>query len=270
MRDIDITNAESKVSDSLLAVDIGNTNIVLGLFWGGQLQRSVRIKSDASCSADEYHALLAAEALPAPAEIVISSVVPKLTATWQHLAQKHYGIQALTISALSPLGLSFKVADPSFIGSDLIVNGFAAWSKYQGCVIVIDLGTATTVQLITASGSFEGTAIIPGLKTGARGLFQKAAQLFEIELDRPVSLIATNTHDAMLSGIVNSHAFLLEKYIYQLKLQYFDQKPITTVLTGGMAELLLPLMPSVDFLESNLILEGLKMARDKLMQTNQG
>lgn len=260
----------SSASDAagLLAVDIGNTNIVCGLFEGDRLVRSVRFHSSLNRTADEYYSLLlpffSQSGCNLPIDVIIASVVPELTRMWQHLFSRHYGITAQILTAHSPLGLKYRVADPSFIGADLIVNAFAAWQKYKGSAIVIDLGTATTVQFVSAKGVFEGTAIIPGMKTGARNLFEKAALLSEIEISAPPALMGTNTRDALLSGIVNSHAFLLETYIQKLKLLYFDQKPITTVLTGGMADLLKPLMPSVDVVDKTLTLEGLFMARKRL------
>lgn len=259
--------------DCLLAADIGNTNIVLGLFVDSQLRQSLRLNSDSSRSADEYYSLLAPllqqQGFSNPSQVVIASVVPELTRIWQHLSHRHFDVQPLIVNAMSPLGLKYKVEDPSFIGSDMVINAFATWQKYQSSAIIIDLGTATTVQFVTSAGVFEGSAIIPGLKTGARNLFAKAAQLSEIEIIRPPALIGKNTRDALLSGIVHSHAFSLEKYIYQLKLQYFDQKPIICVMTGGMADLLKPLVPSVDYVDKNLTLEGLLMARNLLAGISQ-
>jgi len=257
--------------ETLLVVDIGNTNIVCGLFVARELIRTARFHSSVNRTADEYYSLL----IPFITEtgdinitdVAIASVVPELTRMWQHLFQRHFELSAKIITALSPLGLQYRVADPGFIGADLVVNAFAAWQKYHSSTIIIDLGTASTVQFVTDKGSFEGTAIIPGMKTGARNLFEKAALLSEIEISAPPALIGTTTSAALLSGIVNSHAFLLETYIHKLKQQYFDHKRILTILTGGMADLLKPLMPSVDCVDKTLTLEGLMLAAEKLAAT---
>jgi len=253
---------------ALLVVDIGNTNIVCGLFAGKELIRTARFHSSVNRTADEYYSLLMPALREAEAinitEVVIASVVPELTRMWQHLFLRHFDIAATVITAHSDLGLKYRVADPDFIGADLVVNAFAAWQKYRSSAIIIDLGTATTVQFVSSTGVFEGTAIIPGMKTGARNLFEKAALLSEIEISAPPALIGTTTSAALLSGIVNSHAFLLETYIQKLKRQYFDHKRILTVLTGGMADLLKPLMPSVDIVDKTLTLEGLMLAANKI------
>jgi len=257
---------------SLLVVDIVNTNIVCGLYQGSELVRSARFHSSCDRTADEYYSLLVPSLFGAElmdlSAVIIASVVPELGRMWQHLFLRHFDLRATFVTAHSPLGLKYKVANPSFIGADLVVNAFAAWQKYQKPAIIIDLGTATTVQFVTASGVFEGTAIIPGMKTGARHLFEKAALLSDIEISSPPALMGTNTRDALLSGIVNSHAFLLETYIHKLKLQFFDHKGIITVLTGGMADLLKPLMPSVDIVDKTLTLEGLRLAWKKLKDSS--
>lgn len=255
---------QESVDKAVLVVDIGNTNITCGIYQNEIMTWFARFFSSANRTADEYYGLLSSLLKEIPVQsigqIALASVVPELTRIWQHLFQKYFAAEVWEINALSPLGLTYKVADPSFIGADLVMNAFAAWKKYGSNCIVLDLGTATKVQFITAEGVFEGTAIIPGLKTSADQLFDKAALLAQIEIVAPTALLGTNTRDALLSGIVQGHAFLLESYIQKIKQQYFERKNILTVLTGGISELVKPLVPSVDILDKTLTLDGLYLA----------
>ncbi len=256
--------------DAILAVDIGNTNIVCGIYREGKLSWFARFFSSRHRTADEYYSLLMPLLNDAGkqdvARIALASVVPELTRIWQHLAMKYFDQEALEISARSDLGLSYKVADPSFIGADLVINAFGAWKKYCSSCIIIDLGTATTIQFVTSQGCFEGAVIAPGIKTGASQLFEQAALLSEIEITAPHNLLGTNTRDALLSGIVQGHAFMLESYIQRLKLLYFDHQNIKTIITGGIADLLKPLVPSIDLVDKTLTLDGLFLAQQHLCQ----
>jgi len=263
----------------IMVVDIGNTNIVCAIYREGQAIWSVRLSSRMNTS-DEYYAMLSSMIRELPLNstgkqtiaineieyIALGSVVPELSRVWKHLFQKYFSAKVYEIDGLSALGLKFKVKNPSYIGADLIANAFAAWKKYQCSTIVIDLGTATTIQVVSSQGVFEGAVIAPGLKTGAANLFVKAAQLNEMELISPKVLLGTNTCDAVLSGIVNGHAFMLESYISKLKLQYFDYNPISTILCGCMADLLMPLLPSADIVDKSLTLDGFYLGLQVLLQ----
>lgn len=260
------------MSDTALVVDIGNTNVVCAIYEKGEIKWTVRLSSDRSRTADEYFALFSSLSgtydLNRIAYIALGSVVPELTRIFRHMLQKYFQAKVYEINALSPLGIKFKVDDPSFIGADLIANAFGAWKQYDQSAIVIDMGTATTVQVMNKSGVFEGAIIASGLKTGAANLFAKAAQLNELELLRPHVLLGTNTRDAVLSGVINGHALMLEALIAKLKLQYFDLAPFVTILTGGMADLLKPLTPSVDMVVKNLTVDGFYLALESLIKDN--
>lgn len=270
MRPKDTQDKVAPEAGALLAVDIGNTNITCGIYVDGELHKTSRYFSSRLRTADEYYCLLLplldSIGINKVRHIAMASVVPELTRIWSHLFAKYFKASLRVIDAYSPLGLTFKTSDPGFIGSDLVVNAFAAWQKYASNAIVIDLGTATTIQFVTAKGVFEGTSIAPGLKTGAAHLFDSAALLSGIELTAPNALIGTTTRDALLSGIVQGHAFMLDSFINKLKAHYFDHKPILTVLTGGIADLVKPLVPSVDVVDKTLTLDGLWMAHQKLSQ----
>jgi type III pantothenate kinase len=253
-------NAET----ATLVVDIGNTNITCGIYEQEKLVRFARFCSSIHRTADEYFSLLIpllnSKSLNKINNIIIGSVVPELMRIWMHLFQKYLTAEIWEINALSHLGIKYKVDDPSFIGADLIANAFGALKKYHSDCIIIDLGTATTIQFISKEGSFEGTAIAPGLKVSSDTLFEKAALLSQIEIVSPSVLLGTNTRDALLSGIVNGHAYMLESYIQNIKMQYPNCLNIITILTGGIADLIYPLVPSIDIVDKTLTLDGFYLA----------
>ena len=255
---------EQKGDAATLAVDIGNTNITCGIYQSGTLTWFARFFSSPNRTADEYFSLLKPLlqdiSAGSIASIALASVVPELTRIWQHLFQKYLRAEVWELTALSVPGLSYKIPDPSFIGADLVANAYGAWQKYGSSCIILDLGTATKVQFVTGEGCFAGTAIAPGLKTGADQLFDKAALLSPIELTAPPVLLGTNTRDALLSGIVQGHAFMLENYVQRVKLHYFDHKDIRTILTGGIADLIKPLIPSAEVVDKTLTLDGIHLA----------
>jgi type III pantothenate kinase len=255
---------EKNDQTTTLVVDIGNTNITCGIYQQDELVRFARFYSSAHRTADEYFSLLIpllnSVSLNNITNVVIGSVVPELMRIWMHLFHKYLSAEVWEINALSPLGLKYKVDNPSFIGADLIANAFGALKKYDSDCIIIDLGTATTIQFITKEGSFEGTAIAPGLKVSADTLFEKAALLSQIEIVSPSVLLGTNTRDALLSGIVNGHAYMLESFIQKIKTQYPDCHNIRTILTGGIADLVYLLIPSIDIVDKTITLDGFYLA----------
>jgi type III pantothenate kinase len=236
---------------AILVVDIGNTNIVCGIYENDKLTWFAPLLGDYSLKSIHY--------------VAIGSVVPELSRIWIHLFQKYSSARIVDIKATSPLGLTYMVDNPSFIGADLVANAYGAWKKYHTNCIIVDLGTATTVQVVSASGLFIGAAIAPGLRTGASFLFEKAALLSEVELSSPPHVLGTNTHDALLSGIVSGHAIMIEGFINRIRMQYPELEPIKTIITGGISELLKPLVSNIDCLDKTLTLDGLHMAVKHLL-----
>lgn len=255
-----------------LVIDIGNTNIVCGVYKKEVLVWHSRFKTDRLRTSDEYFSILkslmgnvwSAEKINI---IAISSVVPEMTRLMQHLIKKYFSAQLYIINGYSPLGLSYVVTDPGFIGADLVANAYAAWKMYKSNCIIVDLGTATTIQMITSKGKFMGAVIAPGLRTGSSELFNKTAQLSEIELTCPTKTLGTNTKDAMLSGIVRGHALMIECFINELKREYKDLYPLKTIATGGISDLLASLIPSLDIINKTLTLDGLYLATKALNKT---
>jgi type III pantothenate kinase len=254
-------------------VDIGNTNIVCGVFSGQELIWSTRFKSDRFSTSHEYYALLISLKdsvwdFHLVDRIAIASVVPDLTRMWQHLFQMYFTAEIYVINGYSDIGLTYVVDDPGFIGADLIVNALAAWKKYNQSCIIVDFGTATTVQLVTSTGKFMGAIISPGLRTASQQLFEKAALLSEIELTKPPTLLGTSTRDAMLSGIVHGHALMIDSFVEEIKYNYKDYEPFAVIATGGMAEFISSLAKTEYKIDRTLTLDGLYLAATILEKNN--
>jgi len=246
-----------------LVFDIGNTHLVVGFYDGMNLLDSWRISSDQNKTEDEYFGIIRTlilfknKEIPKIDTICISSVVPELTRIISHLATKYFHKEAIVVTAYLELGLSFPMEDPGFIGSDLIVNAYAAKEKYKQNCIVCDFGTATTVQLIGADGFFYGTSIIPGVMTAASSLFSKASKLSGIQLTEPKKLLGTNTTDALVSGIVYGNAFLIDEFIRRIRKEYQHLNPIKAIATGGIAGLIEKSSNEIEIIDKNLLLDGL-------------
>jgi len=256
-----------------LVVDIGNTNIVCGIYHEDRVIWHARFRTDSRRTADEYFALLnslrdSTWEISGIRNVIIASVVPDLTRMWQHLSTKHFNKEALLLNAYSKIGLSYVVPDPGFIGADLVANAFAVWKKYKSNAIIIDFGTATTLQMVSSEGKFMGAIIAPGMKTAAAELFEKAALLSEIELTSPTVLLGTNTKDAMLSGIVKGHAFMVESFVQELLKEYESLIPIKVIATGGISDLLAPFIPSITLIDRTLTIDGIQLAAKTLLNSD--
>ncbi|HNX36767.1 MAG TPA: type III pantothenate kinase [Candidatus Cloacimonadota bacterium] len=253
---------------AILVVDIGNTSLTCGVYYGDMLVWHTRMQSLKEKTSDEYFSviksLLDDKYLSKIKFVAFASVVPEMTRIWMHLCQKYLKAEIYLINAYSDLGIKYLVSDPGFIGADLVVNAYAALQKYHTNCIVIDLGTATTVQVIKADGTFEGTVIAPGIKTGSAYLFEKTALLSEIELVAPTKLLGTNTHDAMLSGIIYGHAFMIDSYISAIKRQYASDMELKTIITGGMSDLVAPILSFINHVDKTITLDGTYLALKRL------
>ena len=246
-----------------LVIDIGNSNIVLGLYKADKLSSFWRIETDKLESVDSYYhkiqALFANEQISIPqiSRIALSSVVPQLTDVFTNLFNRYFNCPHITVNANSELGLSFPISNPGFIGPDLIVNSYAAWKKYKTNCIICDFGTATTLQLVSADGFHHGSIICPGVYISAKALFLQASRLSDIELSEPVNLLGTNTKDSMLSGIVTGSKLMMDGLIRKIRIEYQHHGNITTIATGGISELICKNSEEIDLIDKNLQLDGL-------------
>lgn len=256
----------------LLAFDVGNTNIVLGVFKDGEMVTNWRLETDNRKSAEEYgmviHQLFQYENLDVNEveDVIISTVVPSILYTLQHLSQKYFDTRAIVIGPGIKTGLVVKYDNPKQVGADRIVNAVAAHAKYGGPLIVIDLGTATTFCAITAKAEYIGGTIAPGLKISSDALFEKTAKLPKVELEEPGSVICRNTINSMQSGLVYGHMGLVEFIVKKMKRELAEyckgeisEEDIKVIATGGLATLVNSGVDCIDYVDKLLTLEGLEM-----------
>jgi type III pantothenate kinase len=246
-----------------LVIDIGNTHIVLGIYENYTLLHSWRLRTDQLRTEDEYFSILKTLAqnnkidLQNIAICSLSSVVPNLTRSFNHLVNKYFKTEIIIADGNLDLGLSFPIKNPEFIGADLIVNAFAAKEKYKKNCIICDFGTATTIQFAGKDGYFFGTIIAPGVSTSASKLFEKASLLSNIELSSPEKLLGTTTKEALLSGIVRGNALMIDGFINEIKNEYKNYTDIISIATGGLSKLIGNSSKEIDIVDPTLTLDGL-------------
>lgn len=253
----------------LLAFDVGNSNIVLGVFKDGELIQNWRIETDNNKSADEYgmiiNQLFAYEGLEINQvqDVIISTVVPSILFTLQHLSQKYFKKRAIVIEPGIKTGLIIKYDNPKQVGADRIVNAVAGLNKYPGPLIIIDFGTATTFCAISENAEYLGGTIAPGLKISSEALFEKTAKLPKVELEEPGHTICRNTIQSIQSGLVYGHIGMVDNVVCKMKkelkeLTGSDKEP-TVIATGGLATLIDQGSNCIDHVDKLLTLEGLEI-----------
>lgn len=257
----------------LLAFDVGNTNIVLGVFKGGELIQNWRLETDNNKSADEYgmviNQLFAYEGLDTQEvkDVIISTVVPSVLYTLQHLSMKYFNKRAIVIGAGIKTGLIIKYDNPKQVGSDRIVNAVAAYGKYGGPLVVIDFGTATTFCAISENSEYLGGTIAPGVKISSDALFEKTAKLPKVELEEPGKATCKNTIESMQSGLVYGHMGMVEYITNKMKKELAaiskSGKEVVVVATGGLASLIEQGIDCIDHVDKMLTLEGLQLIYEK-------
>lgn len=247
----------------LLVIDIGNTNTVLGLYRGEELVRSWRLRTDRTRTADEW--ALAVHGLFTLAElgagdvngVVIASVVPPVLPAVVALCRNDLECEPLVVDADTPTGMPIRCDNPQEVGADRIVNAVAAYTR-KGCsLIVIDLGTATTFDVISTQGEYLGGAIAPGLAISAEALWQRASKLPRVEVACPPRAIATNTVQSMQSGLFFGYVGLVDGIVGRMK-QELGAEPYV-LATGGLAGLIAPHSATIDEVDADLTLEGLRI-----------
>ncbi|MCI9597977.1 MAG: type III pantothenate kinase [Firmicutes bacterium] len=257
----------------LLAFDVGNTNIVLGVFEKGTLIQNWRLETDNNKSADEYgmviNQLFQYEGLDAKEveDVIISTVVPSVLFTLQHLSMKYFNKRAIVIGPGIKTGLIIKYDNPKQVGADRIVNAVAAHAKYGGPLIIIDFGTATTFCAISEKAEYLGGTIGPGLKISSEALFEKTAKLPKVELEEPGTVICRNTIHSMQSGLVYGHMGMVDYIVKKMKkeLQAYSEsaQPVKVIATGGLATLIDGGVDCIDHVDKLLTLEGLEIIHRK-------
>ena len=226
----------------LVLIDVGNTNVVVGVYRGEALVDSFRISTDPQRTADEHSALLLplfqrAGLDPADAEaVVVSSVVPPLHPTLERIAQRLFRREPLFIEPGVKTGLPIRYDNPSEVGADRIVNSVAARELYGSPVIVVDFGTATTFDVVNAAGEYVGGIIAPGIGVSAEALFAKASRLRRVDVKKPSQLIGRDTSTAMQSGFYYGYVGLVDGILERLLAEVPEVKNV--VATGGQASLI--------------------------------
>jgi type III pantothenate kinase len=256
----------------LLAIDIGNTNITLGLYKDDKLRASWRLATDHERMPDEYGILLTNlfhHAGGRPEDIsgvAIASVVPPLTGKFDELCRKYLSREPLIVDGGTRTGVRIRYEDPKQVGADRIVDAAAAHKLYGGPACVVDFGTATTFDAISGNGDYLGGAIAPGIGIAADALFLRTAKLPRVELQPPPSAIGRNTVHSLQSGLLFGYVGLVEGMVSRFRAEL---GPSTKVIaTGGLAELLAKHTGCIDILAPWLTLDGLKLIYD--MNTRPG
>ncbi len=247
----------------LLAIDIGNTDTTLGVFEDVKLRATWHMSTNIHRMADEYAALLfnllRHQNLDTPdiTAVAMCSVVPPLITTYEDLFQRYFHLSPLVIGAGVKTGVSIRIDNPREVGADRIVNAAAAHHLYDGPIIVTDLGTATTFDIVSREGCYQGGVIAPGINTAAETLFTQAAMLPRVELTHPKHTIGTSTATAMQSGIIFGYVSLIEGMIVRIQQELGEKARV--VATGGWSTLIAKETAVFDVVNPNLTLIGLRL-----------
>jgi type III pantothenate kinase len=257
----------------LLAIDIGNSQTVFGLFDDTTLLCQYRIATKLHKTADEYGLLiknLLAERLPAPISgAILSSVVPSLTSVFEETIRTYFSVTPITVTDQIVTGITIRYNHPEEVGADRIVNAAAAFHLFGGShasppapLIVVDFGTATTFDVVSEEGNYLGGAIAPGLVVSSEALFSHTAKLPLVELRPPKNVIGKETAESIRSGLVFGHVGLVNEMVHRVTLEL--NKTPTVIATGGLAHLIAPLCKVISIVRPTLTLEGLMIIYKKV------
>ena len=250
------------------AIDVGNTNIKIGIFDGKNLITTFRMNSQIVHTTDEYGLML--KQIPEVQGIdltkieggIISSVVPKVMESLHNAIVKYFGIKPIIVGPGIKTGIKLTSSNPKEVGADRLVDVVSGYEKYGGPLLVIDFGTATTYNLVTADGSFSVGITAPGVKISAKALWEDAAKLPEIEIKKPSSILATETVTSMQAGLIYGQIGATKYIIEQVKKEMgYDN--LKVVATGGMGSIISPEVEEIDYYDINLTIDGLRILYEK-------
>ncbi|KJS15401.1 MAG: hypothetical protein VR69_13700 [Peptococcaceae bacterium BRH_c4b] len=251
----------------ILVFDIGNTNMVLGVYEGENLAAHWRITTYPQRTDDEYGMLLRALfdssgiSMQKVQALVISSVVPPLMLALENMSRKYFGVSPLVVGPGIKTGISIKYENPREVGADRIVNALAGYELYGGPLIIVDFGTATTFCAISARGEYLGGAIAPGIGISTDALFARAAKLPRVELVKPPTVIGKNTVNSMQSGIIYGFAGQVDAIVSRIKKEL--QADPQVIATGGLAELISRESETIQRVDPLLTLTGLRLIYER-------
>lgn len=251
----------------LAAIDVGNTNTVLGFFEGEHLVTRFRLASRASTTSDEYACML--DGLLRMSDlgfdridaVCLASVVPRLSEVFCDLSRRFFGIAPLVVGPGTRTGISIAYEAPRDVGADRVVNAVAAHARFATDLVIVDFGTATTFDAVTAAGEYLGGVIVPGVSVSLDALFQRTAKLPRVEVARPDTVIGRNTVHSIQSGAFYGYLSMVEGLVARMKAEMTP--PVHVIATGGLAGLVCAGSAFVDQVDPDLTLHGLRLIRDR-------
>lgn len=253
----------------ILVIDVGNTNMVMGVFDGQELVKDWRIRTERNMTEDEFHVLVtglfSGSRIPLDAveKTVISSVVPPMAMVLEAFCRKYLGKAPRWVNARTAAGMPILYDNPAEVGADRIVNAVAAFHKYRTALIVVDFGTATTFDAISAKGAYLGGAISPGIVIASEALYKMTSKLPRVELVlAPPQVIGRNTENSIKSGIIYGYAALVDGMVRRMKAEMGTE--LKVIATGGLAVLMRGVAETIEAVEPDLTLRGLRIISEQI------
>ena len=252
------------MTSRLLVMDVGNTNTVLGVYKNAELECHWRIRTVQNCTVDEYAILMSnlftskSLTLSDISDVIVSCVVPPMLVTLEYFCRREFKQSPLVVGPGVKTGMPILYDNPREVGADRIVNAVAAYEKYKCALIVVDFGTATTFDAISAAGEYLGGAISPGVMISSEALFLKASKLPRVEIfAKPKHVVAKDTVSSMNAGIIFGFAGMVDGIIGRMKAELKSNPKV--IATGGLAQLMMSEAKTIDFEDQFLTLEGLRI-----------
>jgi len=248
----------------LITVDVGNTHTVIGIYEGERLTHHWRLSTNPDRTTDEHgvmlQGLLQGAGLETPLKlegVALACVVPPLNQTIEHLSQRYFHCQPLTVGPGIKTGMPILYENPKEVGADRIVNAVAAYDRYGSACIVVDFGTATTFDYVTGRGEYVGGAIAPGLEVSMNALVEHAAKLYRVELVRPRDVVGRTTVGAIQSGLIYGYTALVDGLVERIIRERAEKTRV--IATGGLADLIAPESDTIEEIDEFLTLKGLRL-----------
>lgn len=255
-------------SSWLLGIDIGNTQVVVGVLEGEKVHAHYRLTSMLARTADELLPLLEpllrpyVDSLRRSRRVVMASVVPPLTGAYESYSIRHLGIRPILVTSDLPMGIRLRVPDPTTVGADRIANAVAVAERYRLPAIVVDLGTATTFDVVLSGPRYIGGVIAPGVLTSAEELFRRGARLAKVELRLPRRVIGRTTEESVQSGVLFGAAGQIDGVVRRIIREIGSRTKV--VATGGFASVLAPVCRSLRTVDEDLTIQGLRIIDERV------